>query len=342
MHQYQAAINGIAFYLPEKKVDNDILVKSMGLQWSGEDIFKKTGIKVRHIAKDDQCASDLGIAAARKLFAAGICKVEDIDCLLFCTQSPDYFLPATACIVHRELGLKQSCGALDYNQGCSGFVYGLAVAKGLIETAAAKNVLLITAETYSKHINKKDRSTRTIFGDGAAATLISAIAQNEECIGPMIFGTDGTGAANLIVPAGGMRLPLSAATNCETMDQDGNVRSEANLYMNGPEIFNFTLKAVPEAVRQLLAKADLDIDEVDYFVFHQANEFMLEHLRKKLRIPAERFWIGMSECGNTVSATIPIAIKMALDSACIKKGDYVMLVGFGVGYSWGACMVRIM
>ncbi len=342
MRQHRAIIRDIAYYLPEKEIDNDILVKSMGLDWSAEDIFKKTGIRVRHITNEDQCASDIGIEAARKLFATGVCKAEDIDFLLLCTQSPDYFLPATACIVHRELGLKRTCGALDYNQGCSGFVYGLALAKGLIETANAQNVLLITAETYSKHINAKDRSTRTIFGDGAAATLLSAIEHDEECIGPLVLGTDGTGAENLIVPAGGMRLPLTAGAINETIDQDGNMRSKANLYMNGPEIFNFSLKAVPSTVRELLAKANIDINEIDYFVFHQANQFMLEHLRKKMKIPAERFWIRMAECGNTVSATIPVAIKMAMDGRCIKKGDHVMLVGFGVGYSWGACMVRIM
>jgi 3-oxoacyl-[acyl-carrier-protein] synthase-3 len=342
MERYQAAIKEIAYYLPDKICDNDSLVKHLNLEWSAEEIFKKTGIDTRHIAKDDECASDLGVQAACKLFASGACQPNDIDFLLFCTQSPDYFLPATACIMHEKLGLRKSCGAFDYNQGCSGFVYGLALAKGLIETGIANNILLITAETYSKYINDQDRSTRTIFGDGAAATLITAVKRDSEYIGSMVFGTDGTGAENLIVPAGGMRLPISSTNMVEDIDKDGNVRSKANLYMNGPEIFNFTLQVVPKTVREILQKANISIDKIDFFIFHQANKFMLDHLQKKLKITEDKFWSDMSECGNTVSSSIPIAMKMALDNSKIKSDDYIMLVGFGVGYSWAACIIRML
>jgi 3-oxoacyl-[acyl-carrier-protein] synthase III len=239
------------------------------------------------------------------------------------------------------LGLRTDCGALDFNLGCSGYVYGLALAKGLIENGLCRNVLLITADTYTKLIHPKDRSVRTLFGDGAAATLISGVS-DIEVIGPFVFGTDGRGATKLIVPAGGSRIPLNPETATVRDDGTGNFRSMQNLFMDGPEIFNFTLKVVPSLVKQLLTKAQLDLEEVDYFVFHQANRFMLEQLRKKLKIPEEKFCINMESYGNTVSATIPMALEIAYGQEQIKQGDIVMLVGFGVGYSWGAAMIKML
>ncbi|WP_211285257.1 3-oxoacyl-ACP synthase III family protein [Sporomusa acidovorans] len=335
-----AVIKSIASFFPESVLTNDMLIREGGWDWNPEDIFQKTGISVRHIAKEGECASDLGVAAANRLFDNGCCLKEDIDYLIFCTQSPDYFLPTTACIIQQRLGLKTSCGALDINQGCSGFIYGLSLAKGLIETKIASNILLITAETYSKYINPKDRSTRTIFGDGAAATLIGTADGTQESIGPFALGTDGKGAANLIVPAGGKRMPVSKATSVETEDEGGNIRSLNNLYMNGPEIFNFTLKTVPKATQELLEKTGRQLLEIDYFIFHQANKFMLERLRDKMKIPESRFFNNL-ESGNTVSSTIPVALETALKQDLIQLGDEVMLVGFGVGYSWAACLVKI-
>jgi 3-oxoacyl-[acyl-carrier-protein] synthase III len=334
----RAAIRAISTHLPSQNLTNEQLAHEYK-DWSVEKIFEKTGISSRWIAKSDECASDLGVIAAQKLFAEGDCAPEDIDFLLFCTQAPDYFLPATACILQDRLGLRTTCGALDFNLGCSGFVYGLAVAKALIETGSANHVLLITAETYSKFIHPQDRSVRTIFGDGAAATLISVSPSDDKLLGPFVFGTDGRGADKLIVPAGGFRLPPSPETAIVSEDGSGNFRSAQNIYMDGPEIFNFTLKVVPGVVRQLLEKSRMHLEEVDYFVFHQANKFMLEQLRKKIKIPADKFCINMQSYGNTVSATIPMALEIAGAQKHIKKGDKVMLVGFGVGYSWAAAMV---
>ncbi|SDE48759.1 3-oxoacyl-ACP synthase III family protein [Sporomusa acidovorans] len=337
-----ARIRRITYYFPPTTLSNNDLIESMGIKkWSEDDIYQKTGIIKRHIVQPNETALDLGIQAVKKMFDDNICSASEIDFLLFCTQSPDYFLPASACIMHDKLGLNNNCGALDYNQGCSGYIYGLSLAKGLIESGNAKNVLLVTSETYSKFINKKDRSTRTIFGDGAAATLIGAVESDHDFIGSMVFGTNGKGAPNLIVTAGGMRLPLSDKVKTEFEDEDGNIRSQANLYMNGPEIFNFALQVVPKTVQEVLSKVKLGIEDIDYFVFHQANKFMLEHLRKKMKIMKDKFWVDLSECGNTVSASIPIAVRMAMDAGKIKTGDYVMLVGFGVGYSWGACLIKI-
>ena len=335
-----AKITTIRSYLPEKILTNEDLVKEFE-GWSIDKIYEKTGIKERHIAGENECASDLGIEAAKKLFKSGICKPEEIDFLLFCTQSPDYFLPTTACILQDKLGLTKSCGALDFNLGCSGFVYGLSLAKGLIESNLANKILFITAETYSKFVNPKDKSVRTIFGDGAAATLIEAVESDDEFIGPFVFGTDGKGAENLIVPTGWLRQPKNSNTSIEYTDKSGNIRSKDNLFMNGVEIYNFTLETVPAVFNSLLLKANLSINNIDYFVFHQANKFMLEALRKKLGILPERFYNNIENVGNTVSSTIPIALEELIKEKKLKQGNKVMLIGFGVGYSWAGTIITI-
>jgi len=332
-------ITHLSYFLPEKTLTNDDLAIEYESSWNSKKIYKKTGIKSRHIATTET-TSQLAARAAEKLFSESGFPKEKIDFLLLCTQSPDYFLPTTACIVQDMLGLPTSCGAFDFNLGCSGFVYGLAIAKGLIAGGMAKNVLLLTVETYTKYIHPKDKSVRTIFGDGAAATLITH-EEGDPCkIGKFVFGTDGKGASNLIVPAGAMAMPRSDETAEETVDEQGNVRSLNNLYMNGPEIFNFTLDIVPDTVKSLLARAKLSMDDIDLFVFHQANKFMLDSLRDKIGIPDEKFYLNMEDKGNTVSATIPIAMKDALDEGRIRRGDKLMLVGFGVGYSWAGCIVE--
>jgi 3-oxoacyl-[acyl-carrier-protein] synthase-3 len=304
-----------------------------------ERILEKTGIAVRHIAAPSECASDLAVAAARKLFEIGECSPEEIDFLVLCTQSPDYFLPTTACLMQDRLGLRTDCGAIDFNQGCSGFVYGLALSKSLIEAGTANNVLLVTADTYSKFINPRDRTLRTLFGDGAAATLIAGTESSKELIGPFVLGTDGRGAKNLIVPEGGLRK--TAADNVEEQDSKGNWRSQSNLYMDGNAVFNFTLTTVPQALDRLLNKAGVSLEEIDYVIPHQANRFMLERLRPRLKVPAEKFCIDMELTGNTVSATIPIALENAIKKGRVKSGDKVAMLGFGVGYSWAATLVEL-
>lgn len=336
----KAAIVASAAHLPERELTNEELARELGGAWTPEKIFEKTGIRSRRIAEPDECASDLGVRAAQKLFDRGVCGPQDVDYLLFCTQSPDYFLPTTACLVQQRLGLATSCGAIDFNQGCSGFVYGLSLAKSLIEAGLAGNVLLITADTYSKFLNARDRSVRTVFGDAGAATLIRATDSESDLLGPFVFGTDGRGAENLIVRAGGLRTPLTAASFEEHEDNSGNWRSDANLYMNGPEIFNFTLSKLPKAIASLLQKSEQTLDDVDYFIFHQANQFMLDRLRSKLSIPPEKFCVDLEWCGNTVSSTIPIALERAAAAGIVRPGMQVMLVGFGVGYSWAAAMMR--
>jgi 3-oxoacyl-[acyl-carrier-protein] synthase-3 len=336
----RAAIKGINSFLPAGRLTNEELAEVFG-EWHAGQILERTGVAVRAVAATDECASDLGVAAARYLFESGACRPDEIDFLIFCTQSPDYFLPATACLVQERLGLKTECGAIDINQGCSGFVYGLALAKSLVETGTARNVLLITADTYTKFINPRDRSTRILFGDGAAATLIGSIESESELLGPFIFGTDGRGAQELIVPAGGLRSPATAESEIEREDESGNWRAPKNLYMNGAEIFNFTLRTVPRLMDQLLQKSALSLDEVAYVIMHQANKFLLERLRAKLKIPAEKFHLDMETGGNTVSSTIPMALESACKEGRVQAGDRVALVGFGVGYSWAATMIEV-
>jgi 3-oxoacyl-[acyl-carrier-protein] synthase-3 len=329
----QAAVKAIEYFLPPDVVSTETLAAQFP-SWSVAKIDAKTGIMQRHIAAPDQCSSDLAVAAAKKLFESGACSPEQIDFILLCTQSPDYFLPTTACLVQERLGIPTTAGALDFNLGCSGFVYGLGLCQGLIASGQARNILLLTAETYSKFIHPNDRGVRTIFGDAAAATLVTAEEASEPLMGPFVYGTDGRGADNLIVRAGGFREPRTESV-AET-DRPGT----ANLYMNGPEIFTFTLEVVPACVNRLLGQTGLSIDDIDLFIFHQANRYMLEHIRQRMNIPAERFFIAMAHCGNTVSSTVPIALKEADAQGRLKPGSRILLAGFGVGYSWAATLLR--
>ena len=328
-------ITNIEYYLPEKVVTNDQLAKQFP-NWSPEKIEKKVGIKERHVVKEDETALDLALIAGKKILENY--DKDKIDFLLFCTQSPEYYLPSGACILQDRLGLNKNIGAFDYNLGCSGFIYGLALAKSLITSKIAMNVLLITSETYTKHIHPKDKSNKTLFGDAAAATIIEK--SEEEQIGEFVLGTDGSGYKNLIVPNGGLRNRYNP--NAKEIDEgSGSIRTDNNLYMNGPEIFNFTIEAVPKVVSKTLEKNKISLEDIDYIIFHQANKYMNEYLRKKIGIPKEKYYLNLLRTGNTVSATIPIAIKDVLDNKLIKKGDKILLVGFGVGYSWGGTIITI-
>ena len=326
-------IAGIAFHLPAEILDNTALAR-VHPRFQPDKVKAKTGIERRHIAAAGETAGDLATVAAQRLFAEHEFDPGSIDYLILCTQAPDYFLPNTACLIHRRLGLKATAGAMDINLGCSGFVYGLGLASGLITSGQAGRVLLLTADTYSKFISVDDLGTRTIFGDGAAATLVEPRAAAG--LGPFVYGTDGAGAEHLIVPTGGLR-DRAGTGSYET--HTGERAPGRPLHMNGPEVFNFTIAAVPRAVEQLLAKAALGPDAVDLYVFHQANSTMLEALRRKLEIPPERFYVNL-EGGNTVSSTIPMALRRAADAGKLRPGMRLLLLGFGVGYSWAGTLLR--
>ena len=327
-------IKAISYYLPERIVTNEDLVKEFP-EWTAEKVAGKVGVNQRHIVAVNETASDIATCAAEKLFTEHDIDRSTIDFVLLCTQSPDYFLPTSACLIQHRLGLSTSCGALDFNLGCSGFVYGLSLAKGLIAGSIAKNILLLTAETYSKHIHPKDKGNRTIFGDASAATLISSagFASIEE----FSLGTDGRGAENLMVKKGGMRQPN--AKDDLVFDESGNPTSSDYLFMNGGEIFNFTSDAVPILVNQVLDKNYLFKDDIQLFVFHQANKYMMNYLRKLIEIELERFYFYLENVGNTVSSTIPIALCEAQKEG--KLQGNVLLAGFGVGYSWGSVILKV-
>lgn len=330
-----AYIKGISYYLPEKVVTNEELLQEFP-EWSVDKVAKKVGVNSRHLAGVSETAGDMAEKAARNLFAEYGVSPEEIDFILLCTQSPDYFLPSTACILQNRLGIPTSAGALDYNLGCSGCVYGMAMAVGLIAGGIAKNVLLLTAETYNKYLHPSDKSNRSIFGDGAAACLISTEGMAE--IGDFSLGTDGSGAEKLIVRTGAARY--SKTTGKSEVDDEGHTRYDDYLYMDGGGIFNFTLDAVPVMMKDILAKNSLTNDGVDYYVFHQANKFMLNTIRKVCVLPKDKFYVNLEETGNTVSSTVMIALKQCLDAGTINKGMSVMVAGFGVGLSWGGTILK--
>lgn len=330
-----AFIKAISYYLPAKVVSNEDLIKDFP-EWSVEKVADKVGVHQRHLAETNETAGDLAEQAALRLFSEYHIKPEEIDFLMLCTQSPDYFLPSTACVLQNRLGIPTSAGAFDYNLGCSGCIYGMAVAKGLIVSGIAKNVLLLTAETYNKYLHPDDKSNRSIFGDGAAACLISTEGFAE--IGEFVLGTDGSGAEHLIVKTGASRR--KEPTGFQDEDAEGHVRRDDFLYMNGSAIFNFTLDAVPTMMNQLCEKSGLTKDDIDYFVFHQANKFMLNTIRKVCAISKDKFYIDLANVGNTVSSTILIGIKDCLENGIITSGMKLMACGFGVGLSWGGTIIK--
>ena len=328
----EAFIKAISYYLPERVLTNQDLVDEFP-EWTVEKIAGKIGIIERHIAAENETAGDMAISAAEKLFYEHDIDRSQIDFVILCTQSPDYFLPSTACVVQHRLGLKTTCGAFDINLGCSGYEYALATAKGLIIGGISRNVLVLTAETYSKHIHPNDKGNRTIFGDGASATVVSSAGFAR--ILDFTLGTDGFGFDALIQRTGGWR------NRCQIGDlrftEDGVPVSSDFLYMDGKRIFDFSSDVVPKLVEDNLRINGLQLSEINLFVFHQANKYMINYLRKLLQIEIDRFFICLEKVGNTVSSTIPIALVEAGKQGLLH--GRIMLVGFGVGLSYGATVL---
>lgn len=330
-----AYIKAISYYLPERVMTNEELVKEFP-EWSVEKVAAKVGVNSRHLADVNETAGDLAEKAALKLFEEYSISPSSIDFVLLCTQSPDYFLPSTACLLQDRLGIPTSAGALDFDLGCSGCIYGLTLAKGLIASGTAHNVLLLTAETYNKYLHPSDKGNRSIFGDGAAACLVAEDGFAE--IGEFVLGTDGSKYDALIVKTGASRQ--REATGLSSEDVEGHIKRDDYLYMDGGAIFNFTLETVPKLMKQILAKNGLEKDNVDYYVFHQANKFMLDTIRKVGGIPKDKFYNNLATTGNTVSSTVMIGLKDSISNSTITPGMNVMITGFGVGLSWGGVMLK--
>lgn len=336
----RACIAAIATHVPEAVLSNTQLAAEFP-DWSAEKILDKTGILERRVAAKNETALDLGAAAAERLFDQHPDVREEVDFLILCTQAPDHILPTSACILQHRLGLANHVGALDINLGCSGYVYGLALAAGLISAGAARAVLLVTADTYSKYINPRDRSVRTLFGDGAAATLIRADPEGGSALGPFIFGTDGSGADRLIVPAGGFRRPRDAFSAAEDTDRSGNVRSADQLFMDGGAVMSFTLREVPRMFASLIKAANIASADLAAVILHQANKFMLDSLQKKLQIDDGRMPRRYELVGNTVSSTIPFVLEQETTAGRLGPGSRIALLGFGVGLSWAGAVVTL-
>ncbi len=301
-------------------------------RWDLKLIEEKTGIRQRHIAAPEETAADLAVKASEQLFQQYNIDRSTIDFVLLCTQAPDYPLPTTSCLIQDRLGLRTGCGALDFNLGCSGYVYGLALADGLIQSGAASRILLLTAETYSKYIDPDDRSLRTIFGDGAAATLVTA--GETPSLWGFQFGSDGSGGDMLLVSDGGSRPAADAIAPRHRK------RWKSRLYMDGPSLINFTVEAVPRLVDEILDANDLSDDDIGYYLMHQATWKMLDQLRSRMAIQPERLPIDLAEVGNTVSCTLPILIAGMRNRGELAAKSVNMLVGFGVGLSWAGCLWR--
>lgn len=327
-------IRAIRYALPDGVLTNEQVAKDFP-EWSADKIEKKLGIKQRHIAAENETASDIAIKAAEKLFEEEKYDRSLIDYIIFVSQSPDYHLPTTACVIQARLGLSNRLAAIDVNLGCNGFIAGLSLAKAIVLSGQAKNVLLLTGETYSKYMHECDKSNRTIFGDGASASIISTDGIAE--IGEFIMGTDGSGAENLIVKTGGARHMKPASDLA--FDDFGNPRSSDNLYMDGPAILNYSLDSIPGLVAEVLEKNNVTMDDIDLHVYHQANSFLADLERRKLRIPKEKYFVFIENVGNTVSSTIPIGLCEAMAANRIVKSTKVLSVAQGLGYTWGGMVL---
>ena len=329
---HNVAIAGVAAAVPE----TIRTVEDEGRIFGDADIrriAKNLGVESRRIAGERICASDLCAASAVRLLEELGWDRASVDAIIFVSVTPDFPMPATACTLQHRIGLSTSCAAFDITHACSGYVYGLWTAAHFVASGHARRVLLLAGDTASRLISPQDRAVAALFGDAGTATALewSGVAQ------PMGFdlGTDGSGAAHLMVKAGGFRNPRSAQTAVRREREGGNIRSEEDLYMNGTEVFGFTLREVPSLNQRVLARAGWEMNSVDAWVMHQANAFILKYLAKSMKLPADKVILDMAEFGNTSVATMPMVMAGALRARLVEGPLRLVLLGFGTGLSWG-------
>ena len=330
----ESYIKAIKFYVPEIAVSDEDLQQ----RFPEYDVLRTTnviGVHNRFVVPEHMTSRDLAEKAAEKIFEEGKVKKEEIDYVLFVTQTPDYRQPATACIIQDELGLRNNVGAFDINLGCTGYLYGLSVAKALVESGMCKNVLMMTADTSTRCFHPQDVRNFAMFSDAGIATVVSD--EGMARIGVFEQGTDGSGYDKLIIKTGGYKYPEKM--NDAHFDSEGNLVSSDHAFMDGNEVFVFTIKAVPRLVRDSLAKNDMKTEDVDLFIFHQANSFILNFLRKKMKIDPDKFYIDMEKYGNTSSCSVGICLVDAIEEGKIKAGDRVSISAFGIGYSWSGTVL---
>jgi 3-oxoacyl-[acyl-carrier-protein] synthase-3 len=331
-------IKSIAYYLPEQVLTNEQL-KEENTAWDMDFSETRAGVFKRHIADQEQTALDLAYFACQKLFLANPELHSVIDWIIFCTQSPDHVMPPNSCILHGKLDLPDNVFTFDFNLACSGYIYGLALAQGLVDSGFASNILLVTADTYSKYIDVRDRATKVLFGDAAAVSWIAKSTPPRGII-DIQCTTSGNGHEKSIIPAGGCRIPSSDQTKVSKPDSIGNYRSLENIHMDGMGVLAFVNTKVPPQIRDILTRNKFTIEDIDLFLFHQASRLALDSLTRLLKIEPAQVFSNLKELGNTVSASIPIAWKQAWDSGRIKSGDTVLLSGFGVGLSCGTAIIK--
>lgn len=330
-------IECIEYYLPERKVTNQEL-QSLHPDWDVEKVGAKSGVFNRYIASKDETALDLACNAIEKLSINQHINLDEIDGIIFCTQSPDYIMPSNAFLVHKHFKFNSRVWAFDYNLACSGYVYGISIARGMIMSGMGRKILLINSDTYSRYINPNDRSTSVLFGDGAAASIISE--RNDLGIIDILLESSGEEFDSFYIPAGACRMPLSENTKELQLDHSGNQRTLENIHMNGFAVWKFISKTVPFQINNILDRNNLKIDDIKLFVFHQASKLTLDSLIKSLKIDASKVYLNLDRVGNTVSASIPIALKFAEVEGKITKGDLILISGFGVGLSWGTIILQ--
>ena len=331
-------ISQIEYHLPEYILTNQEIGK-LHPKWDMNTTSLKTGVFSRHIAKKEETAFDLAKIAVKKLLYNTNIKQEEIGGIIFCTQSPDYLLPSNAFLIHKEFNFKSDVWCFDYNLACSGFIYGLAIARGMINTRMAKHVILINADTYSKFINKNDRSTSLLFGDGAAVTLLSY--SDIDSVIDIALASEGASYKSFYIPAGGTRNPINDTSKVEKADVVGNIRSNENIHMDGHSVWSFISKTVPSQINSIMKKNKLTFNQIDQIIFHQASKFTIDALIKSIEVDPSKCYINMNLIGNTVSASIPIALKNAIEVGKVKEGDLLLLSGFGVGLSWGSLLLTL-
>lgn len=331
-------INAITCSLGSSRLSNEQL-STENPQWDLARTFERTGVTSRPIAAASETSLDLGEKASLELFKKAGINANEIDAMIFCTQTPDYVLPPNSTLLHGRLGMHQDVMAFDINHACSGFIYGLGIGCSLIQSGTAERVLLITGDTYSRLLHPQDRATRPIFGDGVAATLIS---NHDPVISilDMTFHTGGKASDRFIVKRGGAREPHSTNPAAVTIDKSGRVRSDEHIYMDGLGVLSFFTSVVPKAVLEVLMRNKLSFTDISLFVFHQASQLALDGLQKSLAIPDDKMVVDLHETGNLVSASIPVALSRVLEGRRVQPGQLVLLCGFGVGLSWATALVR--
>jgi len=320
-------LKNIRYYLPENKITNIDLALKFNL--TEEEILRKTGIEIRYHSNKNELASDLAIKVSEIYFKEFPEKRNQIDFLIFCSECFDFIAPATSCILQNRMHLSQKIGCIDLPYGCSGYIYGLFLSKSLLKSGMAENILFITADTPSKTIPKDSLELLNIFSDSATVTLLTK--SDSEKIGEFVLGTDGSGKESLLAEN-------SAFSRSDVESSAPSFSPE--MKMDGIEIFNFGLRVVPNLINETLIKNELTKKDIDFYILHQPTKFLLQTLRKKMDIPEEKWIINIHQYGNTVSSSIPLVISDLMKENRIKPGMNLLLIGFGIGYSWGATLLK--